>query len=216
MFAPFSRIGFCGSRSLPDSAQTLVTAIVTAALRNSTARIAVGCSVGADSLVLASVPSSFASRLSVFAAFGPNARGACPFSDVQRVTVAARSGASVMWWAGGALDLPLRARLANRTSALVRFLAQSSPSALFCFLSSLESAGSLRACRLAARLGVSVFVAAIDLPVDALPAGLPRLGRGSWHPLNALALQIAPERGLLIFQWLPPQKQPELFSNRLT
>jgi len=213
MFAPFCRIGFCGSRSLPDSAQPFVTSVVTAALQDSTAQIAVGCSVGADSLVLASVPFSSSSRLSVFAAFGPDGCGACTFSAVPAVLASAAAGASVMWWAGGFKNLPLKARLANRTAALVRYLAESPPGALFCFHLSPRSRGSLLACRQAARRGVSVFVAGVDLPRATPPIALPLLGRGSWSPVSTRFLPQEVEERYLIYEWLSPRKDPELFGE---
>jgi len=198
MLASFSRVGFCGSRSLPASAQSLVASVVSAVLSGSSARLAVGCSVGADSLVLSSVPFPSFPRLSVFAAFGSGGRGACSLSAVSSVLAAVRAGASVAWWAGGRLRVPLRLRLAGRSVALVRFLAQSRPSALVCFLLSRKSRGSLLACRLAARLGVSVFVFCVGFS----PARLPRLGRGSWRPV-----QVA---GQPAFQWQPKSMTRQL------
>jgi len=205
MFASFSRVGFCGSRSLPASAQPLVASVVSAVLSGSSARLAVGCSVGADSLVLSSVPVASFPRVSVFAAFGSGGRGACSLSAVSSVLAAARAGASVAWWAGGRLGVPLRLRLAGRSVALVRFLAHlpasqagSRPSALVCFLASRKSRGSLLACRLAARLGVSVFVFCVGFS----PAQLPRLGRGSW-----CVVQVA---GYTAFQWQPESLKKQL------
>lgn len=206
MFASFSLVGFCGSRSLPASAQPLVSSVVSAVLSGSSAHLAVGCSVGADSLVLSSVPFSSFPRVSVFSAFGSGGRGACSLSAVSSVLAAARAGASVAWWAGGRLGVPLRLRLAGRSVALVRFLAQARPSALVCFLSSRKSRGSLLACRLAARLGVSVFVFCVGFS----PARLPRLGRGSWR-----LVQVA---GQAAFQWQPKSltKQLKEFYESVT
>ena len=204
MFSSFSRVGFCGSRSLSASALPLVSSVVSAALSGSSARLAVGCSVGADSLVLASVPFPSFPRVSVFAAFGSGGRGACSLSAVPSVLAAARAGASVSWWAGGRVSVPLRLRLAGRSVALVRFLAQVHPSALVCFLSSRKSRGSLLACRFAARFGVSVFVFCVGFS----PARLPRLGRGSWSQV-----QLA---GSPAFQWQPcplTKKLKDVYSS---
>jgi hypothetical protein len=60
-----------------------------------------------------------------------------------------------------------------------------------CFLSSPRSRGSLLACRLAARLGVSVFVFCVGFS----PSRLPRIGRGSWS-----LVQVA---GISACQWSP-------------
>ena len=153
MFSSFASVGFCGSRSLPASAQPLVASVVSAVLSGSSARLVVGCSVGADALVLSSVPQSSLSRVSVFAAFGFSGRGACSLSAVQVVKAVGQGGAFVNWWSGGRLSVPLRLRLAKRSLALVQFLARRH-SALVCFLASPKSRGSLLACRLAARFGV--------------------------------------------------------------
>jgi len=191
MFAQFSHIGFCGSRSLPVPARPLVSSVVSAVLSGSPARVAVGCSVGADSLVLSSVPSSALSRVSVFAAFGPGGRGGCSLSAVSAVLSAARGGASVRWWSGGQLAVALKLRLARRSVALVRFLSLHRPSALVCFLSSPKSRGSLLACRLAARLGVTVFVFCVGFS----PSRLRRLALGSW-----VLVQLG---GHTVLQWQP-------------
>jgi hypothetical protein len=201
MFSSCSVVGFCGSRSLPSSAQPLAASVVSAVLSGSSARLAVGCSVGADSVVLSSVPFSSLPRVSVFSAFGPGGRGACFLSAVSSVLAAARAGASIRWWSGGGLGVPLRLRLAARSVALVRFLARHvSPSgglahrgsaALVCFLSSPKSRGSLLSCRLAVRYGVPVFVFCVGFS----PSRLCRLGRGSWVPV-----QVA---GHSAFQWQP-------------
>ncbi len=180
MFARFSRVGFCGSRSLPSSALPLVSSVVSSVLSGSSASLAVGCSVGADALVLSSVPRGSLRRVSVFAAFGRAGVGSCSLSAVPAVVAALRAGASVRWWAGGGAAVPLRVRLAARSVALVRFVASSRPSALVCFLSSPRSRGSLLACRLAARLGVSVFVFCVGFS----PSRLPRLGRVAWVPVS--------------------------------
>jgi hypothetical protein len=165
--------------------QPLVSSVVSTVLSGSSVRLAVGCSVGADSLVLSSVPFSSLARVPVFSAFGPAGRGACFLSAASFVLAAARGGASVRWWSGGGLGVPLSLRLAARSVALVRFLARCAspsggsahrgPSALVCFLSSPKSRGSLLACRLATRLGVTVFVICVGLS----PSRLRRLGLGS-------------------------------------
>ncbi|MGA3286378.1 MAG: hypothetical protein ABSD46_03015 [Bacteroidota bacterium] len=184
MFSSFSSVGFCGSRSLPASAQPLVASVVSSVLSGSSARLVVGCSVGADALVLSSVPQSSLSRVSVFAAFGFSGRGACSLSAVPVVAAAGRGGAFINWWSGGRLSVPLRLRLAKRSLALVQFLARRR-SALVCFLSSPSSRGSLLACRVAVRLGIPVFVFCVGFS----PSRLPRLGRGSWSLVQVAGSQ---------------------------
>ena len=205
MFSSFSSVGFCGSRSLPSSAQPLVASVVSSVLSGSSARLVVGCSVGADALVLSSVPQSSLFRVSVFAAFGFSGRGACSLSAVPVVAAAGQGGAFVNWWSGGRLSVPLRLRLAKRSLALVQFLARRH-SALVCFLASPKSRGSLLACRLAARFGVTVFVFCVGFS----PSRLPRLGRGSWS-----LVQVA---GSSTCQWSPKplKKQLKEFYKSIT
>ena len=68
-------VGFCGSRSLPASAEVsaLVSGVVGSVLAGVPRRgVAVGCAVGGDALVVSSALALDASsRLRVFAAFGP-------------------------------------------------------------------------------------------------------------------------------------------------
>lgn len=151
-------VGFAGSRSLSSSFAPLVSSVVAAVL-SAGRRVAVGCALGADSLVLSSVPASAAGRLSVFAAFGSGGAGSLAVvSAVAAVSAAAAAGASVSWLAGGPLSLPLRVRLASRSAALVRSVAVGGPgSALVVFLASPSSRGSLAAACLAARFGLPVF-----------------------------------------------------------
>ena len=205
MFSSFSSVGFCGSRAFPASAQPLVASVVSSVLSGSSARLVVGCSVGADALVLSSVPQSSLSRVSVFAAFGFSGRGACSLSAVPVVAAAGRGGAFINWWSGGRLSVPLRLRLAKRSLALVQFIARRR-SALVCFLSSPSSRGSLLACRVAVRLGIPVFVFCVGFS----PSRLPRLGRGSWS-----LVQVA---GSSACQWSPKplKKQLKEFYESIT
>ena len=161
--------------------------------------------MGADALVLSSVPQSSLSRVSVFAAFGFSGRGACSLSAVPVVAAAGQGGAFVNWWSGGRLSVPLRLRLAKRSLALVQFLARRR-SALVCFLSSPSSRGSLLACRVAVRLGIPVFVFCVGFS----PSRLPRLGRGSWS-----LVQVA---GSSACQWSPKplKKQLKEFYESIT
>ncbi len=112
MFSEFRTIGFCGSRSLSASARPLVTSVVSSVLKESSAQITVGCSIGADELVLSSIPESALSRVSIFAAFGAGGVGACSLSPVPSVINAVRGGASVNWWSDGNENVSVKGRLA--------------------------------------------------------------------------------------------------------
>jgi hypothetical protein len=133
-------VGFCGSRDLPASAAdaALVAGVVGSVLAGvPRRRVAVGCAVGGDALIVSSALALGASsRLCVFAAFGPvsppwpAARVFAPgasssVSSVSGVAGALASGASVSWWAGGGPAVPLAGRLASRSSALVSAVAAS-------------------------------------------------------------------------------------------
>ena len=192
-----SSIGFCGSRSIQSTASPLISMVAHSVLSSSDARLAVGCSTGVDRYVIEAIPKSALSRVSIFAAFGPDGAGSCNLSAVSTVVRAVGGGASVRWWSGGSALVPIRQRLALRSVALAQHLAASSPSTLICFLSSPESGGSILACRRAAQLGVPVMVICIGF----LPAQLPRLRkRGSW-----IQAQIG---GFPAVVWREPKDQP--------
>lgn len=168
------KIGFGGSRSF--SSPAVVAPVVRAALASGSS-VAVGCASGADQLVLSSAVSVSARRVSLFSVGGPV--GGFPCGGVPSwVSAAARAGASVSWWAGGGPAVPLRARLACRSRALVR----SGLSAFVLFLSpgALPSSGSLLAGAAAVLAGVPLFAFSV-----ACPASLPGLA-GSWVPSSFL------------------------------
>lgn len=168
---------FGGSRALPASAAGLVGAVVRAVLRSGRA-VAVGCASGADALVVATtLGAGAAARLSVFAVGGPSGVGFWRGRLPAWVLSAARAGASVRWFAGGGLSLPLRARLVRRSRASV---AVSGAAAAVFFVSSARSIGSFRCAAFAASRGVPVFVFPVGLPGSALPS-LPGLA-GAWRP----------------------------------
>jgi len=183
MFSSYTSVGFCGSRSLPESARPLVSSVVNTVCSGPSPglQLAVGCSVGADALVLSSIPRHMFSNLTVFAAFGFGGKGSCSFSAVSIVHAATREGAHVRWWAGGLPPVPLKQRLALRSVALARYLTQHPPAALFCFLSSPTSTGSLITCRRAAQSGVTIYAFCVGFS----PTLLPFLNRyGGWIPVK--------------------------------
>jgi hypothetical protein len=133
-------VGFCGSRSLPASAEVsaLVSGVVGSVLAGVPRRgVAVGCAVGGDALVVsAALALDASSQLRVFAAFGPvsppwpAARFSAPgasssVSSVTGVAGALAAGASVTWWAGGGPSVPIARRLASRSKTMVSAVAAS-------------------------------------------------------------------------------------------
>lgn len=172
--------------------------------------VAVGCALGADALVVSSVlAAGAASRLSIFCAFGPvsppwpaprvSAPGASRLSSsVFGVAAALAADASVHWWSGGGPAVPLIARLASRSAALVSAVAASGPGAgLVGFVSSPcpeslvpsrfrsacfsgSGSGSWASLAYAAGLGLPVVVFPVGLaPSDCLPSSW-----GSWLALS--------------------------------
>lgn len=148
----------------------------------------VGCAVGADLGFVSgwlAVPGA-APRLSVFAVGGPSGVGFPASGSAWRVRLAAGAGSPVSWWAGGGPSVPLRVRLAARSSAALagcRFA--------FGVVSSPSSRGSFRSLRLAAAAGAVCFV----VPVGFAPSLLPALGRGAWVRSSF--------RGVRCFRWSP-------------
>ena len=164
-------VAVAGSRALPAGGAALV-AEAARVLAGSGCSLVVGCCRGADAAVFSSVPAS-----RVLCAFGPAGEGAGPASAVGPVLAFAASGGAVAWWAGGGSSVPLFARLARRTRAVV----SCASSGLVLFPSSPESRGSWLAAELAVARGLPVVV----VPLGFSPSLLPSLGAGGWVRANA-------------------------------
>lgn len=193
-----SSVFFGGSRSLPASAVSLVSAVV-GRVAASGSEIAVGCCSGADRLALTAALAAAPSPASVviFAAFGPGGVGAVgPVSAVSEVAAAAAAGARVAWWAGGPSQVPARARLVRRSRAAV---ASGSGPAVF-FLSSVSSAGSLAAAAVAVASGRPVWAFCVGFL--SAPALLPGV-IGSWVRSSFA--------GQPCWRWRCPPAAPVLF-----
>lgn len=153
---------FGGSRSLPSS--SIIGGVVGAVLASG-AGLRVGCSAGADALVIGAVrPSSF-SQVRVFACFAPSGAGSWAGSAVSVVQSFAKAGGAVTWLAGGALAVPLRVRLIRRSLA---GLAGCSSAVFFA-----PGSGSLAVAGHAVTQGVPVYV-------FGAPSGVPAGCAGSW------------------------------------
>ena len=163
-------MALAGSRQLPAGRAALVARVAGALVRSGSSLV-VGCATGADEAVLSSVPPALVRCL---AAFGPGGAGACPVSAVAQVAAHAASGGQVQWWAGGPASVPLPARLARRTRAVVG----AASSGLVVFASSPSSRGSMLAARLAVARGLPVVV----FPLGFTGSQLPALGAGQWVP----------------------------------
>ena len=124
-----STVMFGGSRQLVSS--SVLQAVVSSVLASGRS-VSVGCALGADELALRQVMASgAASRLSVFAVGGVSASGVpAGFwrgSAVRAVLSAASAGASMAWWAGGAVSWPLRVRLFARSQACASSVLRGGP-----------------------------------------------------------------------------------------
>ena len=194
---PFPRgvVAVAGSRRLSPEASALV-AQVARELVASGCSLVVGCCVGADSAVLSSVPGALGAALPgravrVLCAFGPGGAGAGPASAVRAVLAAEASGVPVRWWAGGGLSVPLVARLARRTRAVV---AEAS-AGLVLFPASPSSRGSWLAAAAAVARGLPVVV----FPVGFCSAELPALRVGRWVPVGGAGVWDS------AWRWVPGQ-----------
>jgi hypothetical protein len=167
-------VAVSGSRVLPASGSALVVRVASD-LAAAGASFVVGCCSGADAALLSAVPGSVPpSLVRCLAAFGPVGMGSGPASAVAQVSAFASLGGSVQWWAGGPAQVPLRARLAVRTRAVVN----AAGSGLVVFFASPCSRGSLLACRCAVSRGLPVVAFPVGFPSEKLPP----LGPGSWLP----------------------------------
>lgn len=169
-------VAVAGSRALPAGG-AVVVAEAARLLAGSGCSLAVGCCRGADAAAVSAVP---VSSVRVLCAFGPAGEGAGPTSSVGPVLAFAASGGEVAWWAGGGASVPLFARLARRTRAVV----SSASSGLMLFPSSPVSRGSWLASELAAARGLPVVV----FPLGFSPSLLPALGVGRWVRVSGVGV----------------------------
>ncbi|MGH8609705.1 MAG: hypothetical protein ACREX9_20550, partial [Gammaproteobacteria bacterium] len=184
-------VAVAGSSRLPPGGAQLVVRVARA-LEASGLSLVVGCCAGADQAALSAV-----SAVRVLCAFGPGGAGAGPTSAVAAVLAAEASGVPVAWWAGGPPSVPLKARLARRTAAVV---AEASAGCVL-FPSSPVVAGS--GSWLAASLALARGLPLVAFPVGFPASELPLLGAGEWGPAGSgvwsLAWRWVPGQGLLKF-----------------
>lgn len=188
MFSSGGVVAIAGSRSVSSAGASVVSRVVRE-LVASGCSLSVGCCVGVDVAALSAVP---VAALRVFAAFGPGGAGACQWSAVGPVSAFAAQGGSVVWWAGGGCSVPLAARLAARTRAVV----SAASSGVVVFFASPASRGSALACRFAAGHGLPVLAFPLGFPGGALPA----LGAGAWSPAGGAGLWSG------AWRWVPAQQ----------
>jgi hypothetical protein len=214
---PFSPgvVAVAGSRSLPPEASAVVAAVARELVVGGCS-IVTGCCVGADAAVLTALAGTGSCAagaprgtpsLRVLATFGPVsppwpvARYTAPgasrdHSAVAAVADALLAGADVRWWAGGGPSVPLRARLAARTRAVV---AEASTLVLFPASPAVAGSGSW----LAAQCAVARSLPVVAFPLGFPPAALPSLGAGAWGPVGSAGVWAG------AWRWVPA---PGLFD----
>lgn len=175
-----SKIYFGGSRNLQSS--PILGQVVSAVLASGSL-VRVGCSAGADALVISCVlkwrtvqqgsqiaiipiRSRSFSQVHVFSAFAQSSAGSWSGSAVQIVYQFAQAGGQVSWLAGGSLAVPLAGRLIQRSIAGLHGCS----SAVFFS----PGAGSLAVASHAVKASIPVF--AFSPSVPASPVGC----SGSW------------------------------------
>ncbi len=161
------QIYFGGSRNLKEFSIPPIIAQVVGSVLASGAVVHVGCSAGADSLVIQSaIRSSSFSQVRVYSAFSQSGAGSWLGSAVQQVMQFASCGGSVSWLAGGSLAVPLAGRLIQRSIAGL----QGCSSAVFFQ----PGSGSLAVAFHAVKAGIPVFAFS-----PSLPSSIPNQA-GSW------------------------------------
>lgn len=173
-----------GSRNLSAQFAPLVGAVAQAVAQS--ALVHVGCSAGADQLALQALSPA---QVQVFAAGAQSGQGFVTSSATSAVMQAAQAGAAVSWLAGGALHVPIRARLIRRSLAALAGCSQ----AVF-FVNSAQSSGSLAVAAKAAQAGKPVFV--FSCGFSGAPAPLKGCA-GSWVQSSFAGRQC--------WQWSPAQ-----------
>ncbi|MCA1602814.1 MAG: hypothetical protein LC776_14670 [Acidobacteria bacterium] len=191
---PAGVVAVAGSRRLSPEASALV-AQVARELVASRCSLVVGCCVGADAVALVSVPGAPGRAVRVLCAWGPGGAGAGPASAVGPVLAAARAGVQVAWWAGGGPSVPLVARLARRTRAVIA--EASAALVVFPASSVVAGSGSWLAAAAAVERGLQVVV--FPFPVRFSAAELPALGVGRWVATAGAGVWDS------AWQWVPGQ-----------
>lgn len=155
-------LGFAGSRDLPNTTFSLIDSIISEVSGNI---ISVGCCVGADSLVLSSAIQR-KERIKLFAIGDDLGRGFWKGSN-QNIMSLSKKCFLVKWLAGGSLNVPIRARLARRSDALLEYVKSEKGTMIF-FASSgpSEHSGTWRLVRKAVLSNTKaiLFPIGIELP----------------------------------------------------
>ena len=173
-------IGFAGSRKLDTRVSGFVRRVVLTVLIKDH-RIATGCAIGADQMVLQTALSTrFASQTELFAIGGPEGQDFWKHSAVHEVTQMSRTQGKIHFWAGG--DGHIYKRLHRRSTMMVKTIAASArrgeKAGLVAFLAGPRSQGTLRTMQAAFEQGLTVIAFPLGFSADFLPAL--KYGCGEW------------------------------------
>lgn len=159
-------VTIAGSRSIPAAVLDRIERMA-AALSRAGCTITTGCAKGVDEVF-----AKYAKE--IFAIFDANGKGAISASNVKGVLDAEKNGALVHYLAGGELNVPVVARLANRSDQT----AKASDTLVGIFTNEI-SKGTTRELKEAARQGKHVFA------LSTTGNELPRLDAiGHWEPVE--------------------------------
>lgn len=175
MSHPIKSVYFGGSRNLPLN--TPLPLLAQAVAQAGGCRIHVGCAAGADAQVVQAVGSSLLQwqRLSIFAVGDKRGAGFHNHAAWSKLHPAQLMGASVHWLAGGALHVPMRARLIKRSYAALAGCSL----AVFVMSTPAGSKGSLAVARGAVTRGIPVQAFIPGYSYESPPASV---GAGQWLP----------------------------------
>ncbi len=181
-------IYFGGSRNLPPLSFAPFFGVIVRRVLRSGQAVHVGCSAGADQLVISCIRSSSFPQVRVFSAFSPSGAGSCSVSAVSAVQAFAQAGGSVSWLAGGSLAVPLAGRLIQRSIAGLRGCSAA------VFFS--PGAGSLAVATHAVAASIPVFAFTLGYHAAEPPAQIPACA-GQWV--------VSSFAGFACWQWSPAQ-----------
>ena len=158
-------INVAGSRHIAPEDMSQIERIA-AALNKAGCAITTGCAKGIDEVF-----AKFAHKIN--AQFGPNGDGPFSSSNLAGVKAAEQRGATVEYYAGGDLTIPLKQRLFNRSAVT----ATDNPTTLGIFTQE-ASVGTTNTLKTATQAGKEVFALATN------NRPLPSLGNGHWQAVD--------------------------------
>jgi predicted Rossmann fold nucleotide-binding protein DprA/Smf involved in DNA uptake len=184
-----------GSRSTTHAQASLVHRVTSAIIKSGSV-ISVGCAKGVDQAALRCCLAAN-HPVNIQAAFFANGSGSCSASNVSGVSQAHQAGHPVTYWPQSSAQVPLVARLARRTQAVVA----TASAALVAFQFSTQSRGTALAVKAAIKKGLPVYLFAPGLGAHHLP----QLPGGAWVPSGGKGVWAT------AYTWAASNKQSSMF-----